>query len=194
MLRSLLVPNALVRAAAWTPGVLWLLILFGLPAYSKPREQPVPALHDFHRPGLAGRVEGIDPVPSLQRRPPVQILMRPQRVVPGAEFGQESVQRCALGEDALPQLVLQRPKEALDAPVLPGAMQIDALVANAQQSQARAEHPAGETALVAGTHEARPTELGDSQTQLPQQRPAALASQPNQPQRPAAVIQHAQVM
>lgn len=137
---SFLVPNALIRAAAWTLGVFGLTVLLGLPAYSKPHEQTVPALHQVHRLGLARSMERIDYPPSLQRRGPAQVLVRPQLVVPAAEIGQELIEHRAVVEDELPQTAFQSPEEPLRPPVLPRTVQIGALVADPEQPQPRAEH------------------------------------------------------
>jgi len=61
----------------------------------------------------------IDPIPGIQWRQPGQILVGADIVVPVGELGQRGVQGQAAIKLPLPQIFLERAKEALDAPVLP---------------------------------------------------------------------------
>ena len=79
--------------------------------------------------------------------------MWPDFVVPTSEVAQKQVYGFPVSQHDLPELVLQRPEQPFNPPVLPRAVQVDPLVFDAQQCQARAERAAGEAPLVVGAHE-----------------------------------------
>jgi len=91
-------PDVLAQASSWTTAVCLHLIRLllrraRLPAYSKPRQQPVPALDEPHSPGVRAGVKRIDSFPRCERRPAAQVLVRAQLVVPVGEVGRE----CQMG-------------------------------------------------------------------------------------------------
>lgn len=90
--------------------------------------QPVPALDEAQERGWFRREERINVVPRLLRRASAQVLVRPKLVVPITEFAQRQRQCCAPAELPLLQQRLERAGEALDAPVLPRAVQTVALM------------------------------------------------------------------
>ena len=73
-----------------------------------------------------------------------------------------------------PDVRFDATKEALDATVAPRGTNRDALVANADQLQERREHRAFKGQFVVGADSAWFAMLADGQTQMANQRPAAL--------------------
>lgn len=71
-------------------------------------------------------------------------------VVPKPEQSEAGVELRGVLDDPSVEFALQRAEEALDPPVLPRASNLGSLVANAHQSQTRAEGPGGEDGLVVG--------------------------------------------
>ena len=119
--------------------------------------------------------------------------MRLDFVVPTLEVAQKQVYGFPVSQHDLPELVLQRPEQSFNPPVLPRAVQVDALVFDAQQHQPACEHSPCKTPLVVGTHESGFAIFGYRQTQASQQRPATLACDGLEHQQPAtAVIDDAQ--
>lgn len=87
----------------------------------------------------------------------------------------------------------ERPEQVLNAPVLPRAVNVTALVANAHPPQSSREHPSGEARLVVGSNEPRFATLRNGQAQVPQQRPAAFVRKASKPNRQStAVVNDAQ--
>ena len=123
----------------------------------KPGEASIP-LRDVE--GPAG---GLFASPGEGRGEPVEVLVGPGVVVPGAEecqVGREVVGDAVLfkpGEDAL----LEGSEEALDATVLPGCEGGGALVANAEAAKGEAEETGGEDRLVVGAEDAGAAEAFD---------------------------------
>ena len=88
--------------------------------------------------------------PGFVRGSPAQILMRTNLVVPPLKGCQLLVQLHGIVNQDLPDLHFKGPKEPLDPAILPGAMGIGCLVADAQQPKPEPEQPAGENGFVVG--------------------------------------------
>ena len=69
-------------------------------------------------------------------------------VVKQPELIERGLQCCAAGNRKLPQERFQRPKQTLDAPVLPGCTGIDTLMRNPGQPQKRSKGEARKDRLV----------------------------------------------
>lgn len=135
----------------------------------------------------------IDVLPRLGRRAAAQVLVRSQFVVPMAEVDQQCIDSAPVPQAQPLEHAFQGSEQALNAPVLPGAVNVTALMGNAQPLQTPREHPSGEAGFVVRAHKSRPSPLRDGQTQVSQQRPAAFVRKPSKPHsQPAAVIDDAQ--
>ena len=184
-----------IPPATGTPAFLLSSRVFvvALPPNVKPAQQPAPALHESNRLRFTGCMKRINVVPGLQRRSPLQVLMWPDFVVPTSEVAQKQVYGFPVSQHDLPELVLQRPEQPFNPPVLPRAVQVDPLVFDAQQCQARAERAAGEAPLVVGAHESGFAVFRYRQTQVSQQRPATfIHHRVERQQASTAVIDDAQ--
>jgi hypothetical protein len=82
----------LIQATSWTVAA-WLICLCVVlivawrassSPYSKPGNQPIPALHKLDHLGCLRRMKWINAVPGFLRRYAAQILVREKRVVPTA--------------------------------------------------------------------------------------------------------------
>lgn len=150
-----------IHASAGTLTFLFVLLIALVwrrrspPSYSKPRHQSTPTPDEPHILRRHGRVKRIDVVPRLGRRHPTQALMRPQFVVPSGEVTQESIEGLSVIQRQLLEHTFKRPEQPLNAPVLPGAVNVTALLTNAQPTQPAREGSATETGFVVGANESR---------------------------------------
>ena len=112
-----------------------------------PREQPLPGRkRDRALTRPAAR-------PGFGRCQVLQVLMRPDVVIPTPKLNQSFMQTGSIHDVNPIQLPFQCAEESLDAAVLPRAMQIDALMPGAQQPQRELKSPGRETGFVVGTHD-----------------------------------------
>lgn len=115
-------------------------------------QQPVPTFKPviLFEPGSMR----IDTCPSLGRRGPRKILMRPDMVVKETELAQRPVERIEGRDRKLIQTFFQRAEETFHPPVLPRTMQIGGLMADAQYKERKAKHTRSEYRLVVRSDEA----------------------------------------
>ncbi len=114
-----------------------------------------------------------DAAPRLGRRASMQVLMRPRMVVPGPKFDQLGTQLVLAGDSDPVQLVLEGAEETLDAPVLPGAVQLGGLQADAEQGQRGFHQAAVEACLVVHANRSRQAKVATRHDQLVQDGQAA---------------------
>ena len=136
-----------------------LLLSSQLPAQIKPLQQAIPTLEPFD--GLRRCRKRINISPSFRRRAPLQILMWPHMIVKEAELHQRIAEFLKRSHRPLIQLVLQCPEETLDAPILPGATRISALMPNTQQPQPTPKQPRTKHRFIIRAHSARLAVLAD---------------------------------
>ncbi len=162
-----------------------------LPPQVIPRQQPTPALEPDHLlrfPGIR-----IDPAPSLGRRGPAQVLMRPHVVVPAPELDHQPRQRLPAIDLQSIKPGLERAKQPLDAPVHPRAARHRELLADMGQGAHPPKHPAPEHRIVIGAYRPGLSKAPHGQKQMPQERPRIALLQYLQGQQgPRAVIFDAQ--
>ena len=126
--------------------------------------------------------------PGFGRGSPAQILMRTNLVVPPAKSRQLLVQLRGIVNQDLPDLHFKGPKESLDPAILPGAMGIGRLVADAQQPQPEPEQPAGEDGFVVGANNLRLAKLFDGIQQTAKQGDGRFVGQPFQGNRQPGMV------
>lgn len=120
-------------------------------------------------------------MPDFRRRQTSQVLMGAHVVEEVPNVVKRVLQSGWAVNVNLPDVRFDATKEAFDAPVAPWGANRDALVANADQVQERREHRAVEDQFVVGSYGARFSMLADRQTQMANQRPAALIDHRRQP-------------
>src|SRR5574344_705714 len=108
-------------------------------------QQPVPE-GDFPYFCWRPRV-GVRPFPSLVRGPPAEMAVGPDRAVPMAELVERLLDPPRMEDDEV-RVLLERPEEPLDPPVLPGAADPRPAVAYPQDPEAEPEELGCEHALV----------------------------------------------
>jgi hypothetical protein len=121
--------------------------------------------------------------------------MGPQVVVPASEEVEILLGDLvsSTSDLALVQGSLEGPEEPLDPPVLPGRKGSASLVANSEESQGKAEEPAGENDFVVGAQDLGFSKPFDEIEQRPQDRDACLCVEGPQTQTsPRAVVDHAE--
>ena len=114
----------------------------------------------------------IDPCPSFSGRPAAQVLVRPDVVIEEAEFHKRSVEPRERFDEELIQFPFQCSEEALHSAVLPGAVEVDPLMADAKQPKSEAKHFGGEDRFIVRPHCSWLAVALDSFHQLEDQRPA----------------------
>lgn len=117
----------------------------------------------------------IDTRPSLGRRSPCKILMRADMIVEETELAQRAIERIEGCDRELIQIFFQRAEETLDPPVLPRAMQIGCLMADAEQKQRQAKNARGKDRLVVRSDHLGFAIAPDRGSELAHQRPARFA-------------------
>lgn len=95
--------------------------------------------------------------------------MRTNLVVPPAKGGQLFVQLRGIFNHDLPDLGLEGPKEPLDPAILPGAVGVGGLVANAQEPEPEPEQSAGEDRFIVGANDPWLAKLFDGIQQAAEQ-------------------------
>lgn len=162
-----------------------------LPSHVKPAQQSIPCLEPQR---LFGRFSvWVDSGPRFQRRCTVQVLVRPDRVVPEREQFQRMAQLRLVRHAPVIQPVFQRPEHSFHSAVLPRATRRCPLVPDAKQPQTRGKHLPGKDAFVVAAQRPGFAVAADGQAQVPQQGPCTLVCRNLQPQQPPrAVVDHAQ--
>ena len=90
--------------------------------------------------------------PSLRWRSTRKILMRPDMVIEEAEFIQCAIERIEGGHRELVKARFQRTKEPFHPSILPGAMQISFLMADAEKQQRKLKHAGSKNCFVVGSN------------------------------------------
>lgn len=132
--------------------------------------------------------EGIDAVPSLERGASVQILVRANDVVPDGEQGERAGQFAPVGDAPSIQLLLERAEQALDPAVLPGAADLAALVADAEQGERGTEAARGEHGRIVGAQDPGLAEPADREAEMAEQRPGRHGRERLQREQPAGAV------
>ncbi len=130
----------------------------------------------------------IDLRPDFGRRCTLQMLVRPNVVVPKPELTQRNIQHLESRDLPLIEFLLQRPEQSFDPSVLPRATGIAALMSNPGQRQHNAKHPACKTRFIIRAHCTRLTVLSYRQKQMPEQSPRSFVRQGRQRQQPPAAM------
>lgn len=114
--------------------------------------------------------------------------MRPDVVVEEAEFFERSVQCVERLDAELIEFAFQGAEETLHTPVLPGAMKISSLVADAEQKEGEAKYFGREDRFIVGPDDARLAVAPDRLDEFQDQGPRAFALKRFEPERPAAGV------
>ena len=135
-----------------------------------------------------GALPSIDAAPGLHRRHALQVLMRPRLVVPTDELDQRGGERLLIRHDPAVELLLERAEEPFDAPVLPGAVLFDGLVANAELMKHAVEQGVVEDGFVVGADGLWHAVSFDGVEQCAQERDGGFVRQRREVQAAASTV------